>query len=114
MLYCDAFARNSSALRNRHSAFGGNSDPFVDHLLTPLISADKLQGTRQLETLRSFLRNDGSLQRTADDQYLHVNTVRHRLTRIHRITGHDPLLFANRVALAIALWALERRQNSRR
>lgn len=89
-------------------------DPFVDHLLTPLISADKLQGTRQLETLRSFLRNDGSLQRTADDQYLHVNTVRHRLTRIHRITGHDPLLFADRVALAIALWALERRQNSRR
>ncbi len=89
-------------------------DPFVDDLLTPLMSADKLQGTRQLETLRSFLRNDGSLQRTAEDQYLHVNTVRHRLTRIHRITGHDPLLFADRVALAIALWALERRQNSRR
>ncbi len=87
-------------------------DPFVDQLLTPLIATDKLQGTRQLETLRSFLRNDGSLQRTAEDQYLHVNTVRHRLTRIHLITGHDPLVFADRVALAIALWALERRGNS--
>lgn len=92
----------------------GRLDPFVDQLLTPLISADELQGTRALETLRSFLRNEGSLQRTAEDQYVHVNTVRHRLMRIHRITGHDPLVFADRIALAIALWAFDRRQNSRR
>lgn len=87
-------------------------DPFIDQLLNPLISADELQGTNQVETLRSFLRNDGSLQRTARNQYLHVNTVRHRLTRIHQITGHDPLVFADRIALAIALWALDRRRKN--
>jgi purine catabolism regulator len=88
-------------------------DPFIDQLLAPLISADELQGTKQLETLRAFLDLDGSLQRTAEQQYLHVNTVRHRLARIHRLTGHDPLVFADRAALAIAVWALDRRQKNR-
>ena len=84
--------------------------PFIDQLLTPLIAADDRQGSRHVDTLRTFLRLDGSLQGTAKDQYLHVNTVRHRLARIHQITGRDPMVFADRVALAIALWAYDRHQ----
>ncbi|MEV6057975.1 PucR family transcriptional regulator [Streptomyces sp. NPDC052107] len=84
--------------------------PFIDQILTPLITSDDRHGTSHVETLRTFLRLGGSLQETAREQYLHVNTVRHRLARIHLITGHDPLVFADRVALAIALWAYDRRQ----
>jgi DNA-binding PucR family transcriptional regulator len=84
--------------------------PFIDQLLTPLITSDDRHGTRHVETLRTFLRLGGSLQGTAKEQYLHINTVRHRLARIHLITGNDPLVFADRVALAIALWAYDRRQ----
>ncbi len=84
--------------------------PFIDQLISPLLAADSQHGTNQVQTLRTFLRLDGSLQATARSQFLHVNTVRHRLDRIHHVIGHDPLLFADRTALAIALWAFDRRQ----
>jgi len=38
--------------------------------------------------------------------------VRHRLARVHELTGRNPLVFADRVALAIALWTLDRRTAS--
>ena len=87
----------------------GRLEPFVDQLAGPLLASDADRGTEHISTLRSFLANNGSLQATARDQYLHVNTVRHRLARVRDLTGRDPLVFADRVALAIALWAYDRR-----
>lgn len=84
----------------------GRLEPFVDQLLAPLVEADRSHGTSHVATLRAFLRH-GSLIDTARESYLHVNTVRHRLRRIHEITGRDPLAFTDRTALAIALWALD-------
>lgn len=84
-------------------------EPFVDQLVAPLLASDTDRGTEHMATLRSFLATNGSLQATAREQYLHVNTVRHRLARIRDLTGRDPLVFADRVALAIALWAYDRR-----
>jgi DNA-binding PucR family transcriptional regulator len=84
-------------------------EPFVDQLVGPLLASDAGRGTEHISTLRSFLANNGSLQATAREQYLHVNTVRHRLARVRDLTGRDPLVFADRVALAIALWAYDRR-----
>ncbi|MDF2143928.1 PucR family transcriptional regulator [Knoellia sp. p5-6-4] len=84
-------------------------EPFVDQLVAPLLASDTDRGTEHMSTLRSFLATNGSLQATAREQYLHVNTVRHRLARIRDLTGRDPLVFADRVALAIALWAYDRR-----
>ncbi len=81
--------------------------PFVDQVVRPLLESDARHGTSQVETLRVFLSNDGSLQRTASEQFLHVNTVRHRLQRVHEITHRNPLRFADRVALAVALWAAD-------
>jgi hypothetical protein len=84
-------------------------EPFADQLVGPLLASDTGRGTEHIATLRSFLDNNGSLQATAREQYLHVNTVRHRLARIRELTGRDPLVFSDRVALAIALWAHDRR-----
>ncbi len=90
----------------------GRLEPFVDQLMAPLVASDRGHGTHHVDTLRAFLRHDGSLQQTAREQYLHVNTVRHRLARVHELTGRNPLVFADRVALAIALWTLDRRTSS--
>jgi DNA-binding PucR family transcriptional regulator len=90
----------------------GRLEPFIDQLMTPLVASDHRVGTHHVQTLRAFLRCDGSLQRTAREQYLHVNTVRHRLSRVHELTGRNPLVFDERVALAIALWAMDRRAPS--
>lgn len=37
--------------------------------------------------------------------FLHVNSLRHRLTRVEELTGCNPLAFSDRVALAVALAA---------
>ena len=87
-------------------------DPFVSQLVLPLSEYDRLHRGRLLETLRTFLRLGGSLQETARVLYLHVNTVRHRLRRIAELTGRDPAVFNDRIALAIALWTFDR--NARR
>ena len=79
--------------------------PFIDQLLLPLIASDTRRGTAHVRTLRTYLSHDGSLTETARAEYLHVNTVRHRLERIRDLTGRDPVQFTDRVALAIALWA---------
>ncbi len=82
--------------------------PFVDQLIRPLVAADRRHSTSQLQTLRLFLANDGSLHRTAQQQFLHVNTVRNRLDRVHHLTGRNPLHLQDLIAFAVALAASER------
>lgn len=81
--------------------------PFVEQLLGPLLGSDSRRGTAYVSTLSTYFRCDGSLAATARAEFLHVNTVRHRLERVRELTGRDPFVFDDRVALAIALWAYE-------
>lgn len=83
--------------------------PFAETLLVPLAEHDRDHGTALVPTLRAFLGGDGSIGRTARDLHLHPNSLRHRLKRIGELTGADPRIFADRVALAVGLWAWERR-----
>ena len=82
--------------------------PFIDQLIRPLLEHDARRGSKLLATLRTFIEQQGSLQETAVNQYLHVNTVRHRLGRIAVIVGRNPLEDNDRASLAIALWAYDR------
>ncbi|TDC56468.1 PucR family transcriptional regulator [Actinomadura sp. KC345] len=79
--------------------------PFVDQIARPLSEYDVAHGTRLTETLRTFLDMGGAVGATSRALFLHPNTLRHRLARIERLTGHNPLQFEDRVALAIAVWA---------
>ena len=78
-------------------------------VVEPLL-ADERHGRAQIDTLRAFLADDGSLQRTARHLFVHVNTVRHRLERVRDLTGRDPFTFAGRTEIAIALWAHDHRR----
>jgi purine catabolism regulator len=82
--------------------------PFIDQLIRPLLDHDKRRGGQLLATLRTFVEQQGALKSTAELQYLHVNTVRHRLGRIAAIVGRNPLDDGDRVSLSIALWAYDR------
>lgn len=86
--------------------------PFVDVLLGPLLDADRQRNTGLVATLRSYLDNDCSLIATARADFLHVNTVRHRLDRIRELTERDPLRSVDRADLRIALWAMDHRRRS--
>ncbi|WP_414859307.1 CdaR family transcriptional regulator [Paenibacillus haidiansis] len=43
-----------------------------------------------LDTLRTFINNNGSISFTADQLHIHRNTLQYRLKRIHTLTGKDP------------------------
>ncbi|WP_412516380.1 PucR family transcriptional regulator [Actinomadura madurae] len=79
--------------------------PFIEQIARPLSDYDSAHGTRLVETLRTFLDMGGAVGATSRALFLHPNTLRHRLSRIEALTGHNPLRFEDRVALAIAVWA---------
>jgi hypothetical protein len=79
--------------------------PFAEQIARPLAAYDAAHGTRLIATLETFIETGGSVGATSRALFLHVNTLRHRLTRIETITGRNPLLFEDRVALAVAVWA---------
>jgi hypothetical protein len=88
--------------------------PFTEKLIAPLVEHDQAHRTALVQTLRTFLDVDGSVNATARELFLHPNSLRHRLKRIHELTGADPRVFDERVALAVGLWAWEQRPHGRR
>lgn len=82
--------------------------PFQVRVIEPLIAAGGHASPTYVDTLRSFLDNDMSVGRTAKAQFLHPNTVRHRLALIGELTGKDPFVTEGILALAVAVWAHDR------
>lgn len=71
----------------------------ANELYRPLVDA----GRDLVDTLSTFFDSGGSIEATARDQYVHPNTVRYRLRRIHEITGYSPLDPRGGYALRLAL-----------
>jgi DNA-binding PucR family transcriptional regulator len=71
----------------------------ADELYRPVAQA----GTDLLDTLASFFTTGSSIEATARALYVHPNTVRYRLRRIHDLTGYSPLDPRGGYALRLAL-----------
>lgn len=56
-----------------------------------------------LETLQALVDNDFSQSKTARSLFVHINTVAHRLKKIHTLTGYDPLRLNQLLELALAM-----------
>jgi DNA-binding PucR family transcriptional regulator len=76
---------------------------FGDRLLGPLKEYDDQRGAELMATLRSFLACDGSWSACASMMFVHVNTVRYRISRIEALTGRDLSALADRVDFFLAL-----------
>jgi hypothetical protein len=90
-----------------------DDDPIARHDLVvriyqPLLGA----GHELLETLTAFLDQGGSIEGTGRALFVHPNTVRYRLRRIHDVTGLAPGKARDAFTLRIAL-ALGRLQEQR-
>lgn len=59
-------------------------------------------------TLESFFVNDLNIQKTADDLYVHRNTLIYRLNKIVEETGYDPRRFKDALILQVALWIFQK------
>ena len=76
---------------------------FRDRLLGPLAEYDTRHNAELLPTLKSFLACDGSWSACASQLYVHVNTVRYRISRIEALTGRDLSALPDRVDFFLAL-----------
>jgi DNA-binding PucR family transcriptional regulator len=76
---------------------------FGERLLGPLRDYDDRHRAELLPTLRSFLACDGSWSACASLMYVHVNTVRYRISRVEALTGRNLSALADRVDFFLAL-----------
>lgn len=80
---------------------------FRERVIGPLVEYDRRRTADLVHTLTVFLGTCGQWKTSADRLHIHVNTLRHRLTRIEELTGRSFSSMADRVDLFIALQALE-------
>ena len=76
---------------------------FASRVLGRVLEYDAAHHAGLFETLRTFLAQSGSWKRTADELFLHVNTVRYRIARVEELTGRDLSRLEDQVDLLLAL-----------
>lgn len=64
-------------------------DRFAEQVLGPLVQYDRAHRTELIRSLDTYLALDCSLQRSAEELYVHHKTMRYRLRRTQEITGLD-------------------------
>ncbi|WP_159499263.1 PucR family transcriptional regulator [Microbacterium sp. 18062] len=74
--------------------------------LAPLLGHDAAEGTRLVETLRTWLDNDASHESAARALGVHRHTVRARLALVERVLGRDLTAFSTRAELWLSLQSL--------
>ncbi len=80
---------------------------FVDQVLGQLLAYDQKHRTDFTRTLQTFLANNNSVQVTARDLFVHVNTAAYRIQRIQAITGLDLGTTEDCLLARVALMILE-------
>jgi sugar diacid utilization regulator len=85
----------------------GELRAFVDQVLGALLAYDQKHRTDFVQTIATYLANNNSLQATAKELYVHVNTAAYRLQRIQTITGLDLSKTEDCLLARVALMILE-------
>ncbi len=62
---------------------------FAGRYMAPLALYDQRHGGGLLRTLETYLRRNYSLNETAQELFLHANTVKYRLQKIEELSGVD-------------------------
>ncbi len=76
---------------------------FVEDWLGVLVDHDRRQGSRLVPTLRAFMDANGNHRDAAKRLKLHHNTVRYRMAKISKLTGHDVLAPGIKLQYELAL-----------
>ncbi|MGX7394335.1 sugar diacid recognition domain-containing protein [Carnobacterium mobile] len=56
-------------------------------------------------TLSSYIKNNGNSSQTADELYVHRNTIQYRVNKIYQITGKNPYVYSDLFELHLSLIA---------
>ncbi|KFI92108.1 putative sugar diacid recognition [Bifidobacterium saguini DSM 23967] len=80
------------------------ADRFSNHILSGLTEEEKDEAAILFD---AYTRHNGSIRHTAEELFLHKNTVQNRLNKITRATGYNPRDLSDYTLLALA-FALRR------
>ena len=64
-------------------------DDYVTHKIGKLLEADNVQEGNLAETLEAYLDHNCNANATAEDLFIHRNTMRYRLDKIKHILNSD-------------------------
>ena len=76
---------------------------YYDHTLKPLADYDNANGSDLCLTLRTYLKNNGSVKETADELFVHRNTINYKLNKIEELLGVEMSSTQVRTELTLAL-----------
>jgi len=79
---------------------------FYQETLAPLAAYDDQYETDLVNTVETYLENDGNVAQTAASLFTHRHTVRYRLERVKELTGHDIGSSEGREKLSLGLKAM--------
>ena len=79
---------------------------FYAETVEPLAAYDEQYETGLLGTVETYLDNDGSVARTAEQLFTHRHTIRYRLERAKELCGHDVTSTEGREKLGLGLKAM--------
>ncbi|GIN13799.1 carbohydrate diacid regulator [Shouchella clausii] len=77
----------------------GTIQPFLT-LLSPLLASN--QSAELMETIKQYFIHNGDIKKIANHQFVHSNTVHHRLNKIKALTGKNPKVIRDLTDLYIA------------
>lgn len=79
---------------------------FYIRLIEPILIHDKRYSTNYIQTLAAyFLDYNCSMKKTAENLFIHINTLKYRLQVIRKIIGYDFLTWPNKIDYFVALAA---------
>lgn len=78
---------------------------FNNRYLNPIREYDQKNQGELLKTLQAYFTNNLNLKNTAEELFIHKNTVNYRLHKIQKITGLDLKNSENQITLHLALKA---------
>lgn len=76
---------------------------FYRTVLGSLLGARDEQRALSLQTLKTYYQNDMNAQKTAQELFIHRNTLNIRLNRIRELTGYAPQTFQDAFVLRMAI-----------
>lgn len=59
----------------------------VEPVLGGLLAHDRAHGSHYVDTVRAFVRADGSWQRAAAEMHVHKQTLGYRIRKVEELTG---------------------------
>lgn len=79
---------------------------FYSETVEPLVAYDEQYETELVNTVETYLDNDGNVAATAQRLYTHRHTIRYRLERAKELCGHDVTSTEGREKLGLGLKAM--------